>query len=135
VTKSKHDAQLQVRQIIIPTNINPRPERFEIEAASIVAEYLRADAVFIARDSSKTPDVQIDGLEWGIKSPRGTSKHTIETQLKRASRQAAYVVIDARRCKIHIAKIRAQLRHHGAIKKHIKRILLITKAETVEEIK
>jgi len=124
-----------VQHIIIPTNINPRPERFEIEAASIIAEYLRADAVFIARNAAKTPDVNIDGVEWEIKSPLGSSKHTIETQLKRASKQAAYVVIDARRCKIHIAKIRSQLRHHGAIKKHIKRILLITKAEMVEEIK
>ncbi len=131
----KDNQTRQVRQIIIPTNINPRPERFEIEAASILAEYLQADAVFIVRDTAKTPDVRICGLDWEIKSPLGKSKHTIETQLKRASKQAPYVVIDARRCKIHIAKIRSQLRHHGAIKKHIKRILLITKTETVEEIK
>lgn len=123
------------QRIIIPTNINPRPERFEIEAASIVAEYLGADALFIARNTAQTPDCEIDGVEWEIKSPRGRSKHTIETQLKRASKQAAHVVIDARRCKLHIAKIRNQLRHHGAIKKHIVRIILITKTESVEEIK
>lgn len=123
------------QNIIIPTNINPRPERFEIEAASIVAEYLGADAVFIARNTSQTPDCEINGVEWEIKSPVGKSKHTIETQLKRASKQAAHVIIDARRCKLHIAKIRSQLRHHGAIKKHIVRIILITKTESVEEIK
>ena len=123
------------QRIIIPTNINPRPERFEIEAASIVAEYFGADAEFIVRDTAKTPDVTINGTDWEIKSPLGKSKHTIETQLKRASKQASHVVIDARRCKLHIAKIRSQLRHHGAIKTHIKKIILITKAEAVEEIK
>lgn len=125
----------KVQQIIIPTSINPRPERFEIEATSIIAEYFGADAIFIARGMANTPDVVIQNIEWEIKSPLGKSKHTIETQLRRASKQSAYVIIDARRCKIHIAKIRSQLRHHGAIKKHIKRILLITKTEVVEEIK
>lgn len=123
------------QNIIIPTNIKPRPERFEIEAASIVAEYLGADAVFIARDTSQTPDCKINGVEREIKSPLGKSKHTIETQLKRASKQATHVILDARRCKLHIAKIRHQLRHHGAIKKHIVRIILITKTESVEEMK
>ncbi len=123
------------QRIIIPTNINPRPERFEIEAASIIAEYLGADAVFIAREGGKTPDVEINGTEWEIKSPLGRGKHTIETQLRRASKQASHVILDARRCKLHIAKIRHQLRHHGAIKKHILRIVLITKTDSVEEIK
>ncbi len=133
--KQKHEKYRISRKIIIPTSINPRPERFEIEAASIIAEYLKADAIFIDRDTGRTPDIEIAGVEWEIKSPLGKSKHTIETQLKRASKQANYVIIDARRCKIHIAKIRNQLIYHGAIKKHIKRILLITKKEKVEEIK
>lgn len=123
------------QRIIIPTNINPRPERFEIEAASIAAEYLGTDATFIVRETNRTPDCEIGGVEWEIKSPVGKSKHTIETQLKRASKQAANVIIDARRCKLHIARIRNQLRYHGAIKKHILRILLITKVGEVEEIK
>lgn len=123
------------QRIIIPTNINPRPERFEIEAASILAEYFGGDALFIVREINRTPDVIINDVEWEIKSPIGGSKHTIETQLKRASRQAANIVIDARRCKLHIAKIRNQLRHHGAIKVHIKTIFLTTKSEAVEKIK
>lgn len=135
VTKSKHDAQLQVRQIIIPTNINPRPERFEIEAASIVAEYLQADAVFIVRDTAKTPDVRIDGTEWEIKSPLGKGKHVIEDQIKRASRQSLNIVIDARRCKLHIARIRSQLKYTVGFRKHLKRVLLINKHEEVEVIK
>ena len=123
------------QQIIIPTNINPRPERFEIEAASIIAEYLQADAVFIARDTAKTPDVAINGIEWEIKSPLGRGKHVIEDQVKRASRQSLNIVIDARRCKLHIAKIRAQLKYNVGLRRHLKRVILINKHEQVEVIK
>lgn len=123
------------QKIIIPTNKNPRPERFEIEAASIVAEYFGCDAVFIARDSAKTPDVEIDGVEWEIKSPIGRGKHVIEDQIKRASKQSLNIVIEARRCKLHIAKIRSQLRYNVGFRRHLKQVLLINKHEKVEVFK
>lgn len=122
-------------RVIIPQNVKPVPERFELSAASLLLDYFQADIEFLPVASDRTPDIKVAGKKWEIKSPVGKSKHTIETQLKRASKQAAYVVIDARRCKIHIARIRNQLKYHGAIKTHIKRILLITKDERVEEIK
>lgn len=122
-------------RIIIPQDVHPVPERFELSAASLLLEYFQSDIVFLPVTSDRTPDIEVSGEKWEIKSPLGKSKHTIETQLKRASKQSTHVVIDARRCKIHIAKIRSQLRHHGAIKKHIKRIVLITKIGAVEEIK
>lgn len=123
------------QKIIIPTNINPRPERFEIEAAGIIAEYLGADAVFIARNTAKTPDVEINGVEWEIKSPLGKGKHVIEDQIKRASRQSLNIVIDARRCKLHIAKIRAQLRYNVGLRPHLQRVLLVNKREEVEVVR
>ncbi|MGB3023368.1 MAG: hypothetical protein WBB39_01040 [Candidatus Saccharimonadales bacterium] len=123
------------QRIIIPTNINPRPERFEIEAASIVAEYFGADATFIVRDTNRTPDCEIDGVEWEIKSPLGRGKHVIEDQIKRASKQSLYIVIDVRRCKLHIAKIRSQMKYNVELRKHLKRVLLINKHEMIEVIK
>ncbi|MCA9301354.1 hypothetical protein KDA08_00705 [Candidatus Saccharibacteria bacterium] len=133
--KPKHQIPSQTKQIIIPTSINPRPERFEIEAASIIAEYLGEDANFIARDTGKTPDILIDGAEWEIKSPLGRGKHVIEDQIKRASRQSLYIVIDATRCKLHIARIRSQLKYTVGFRKHLKRVLLINKHGQVEVIK
>ena len=96
---------------------------------------LRSCQLLSNQAATLTPDVEILRIEWEIKSPLGRSKHTIENQLKRASKQSPYVIIDARRCKLHIAKVRNELKYHGAIKKHIERILLITKAGQVEEIK
>ena len=47
----------KVHNVIVPTNVNPYPERFEVEAASIIAKYMGADATFLARDTAKTPDI------------------------------------------------------------------------------
>ncbi len=135
MTTFNHGMQRQIRHIIIPTNINPRPERFEIEAASIIAEYLQADAEFIVRDVAKTPDVEIQGAQWEIKSPLGKGKHVIEDQIKRASRQSLNIIIDARRCKLHIARVRSQLKYTVSFRKHLKRVLLINKRKEVEVIK
>ncbi len=122
-------------RVIIPQNVYPVPERFEVSAASLLLDYFKADIEFLQVTSIRTPDFKVNGVVWELKSPVGKSKHTIEMQLRRASRQSSHVIIDARRCKIHIAKIRNQLRHHGHIKTHLKRILLITKTGVVEEIK
>lgn len=135
MTKHEFGLRRAPQRIIIPTSINPRPERFEIEAASIIAEYMGEDAVFIAREASRTPDIVVAGVEWEIKSPLGRGKHVIEDQVKRASKQSLYIVIDARRCKLHIAKIRSQLKHNVGLRKHLKKVLLINKHEEVEVIK
>ncbi len=123
------------QRIIIPTDINPRPERFEIEAASIVAEYFGVDATFLVRKNGSTPDCEINGIEWEIKSPLGRDKHVIENQIKRASRQSLYIIIDARHCRLHIAKIRSHLKHNVSLRKHLKSVLLINKHGSVEVIK
>jgi hypothetical protein len=125
----------KVHNVIVPTNVNPYPERFEVEAASIIAKYMGADATFLARDTAKTPDIVIENIEWEIKSPLGKSKHTIEEQVKRASAQSLYIIIDARRCKLHMAKIRNHLKFQVSVRPKIKRVLLINKRDGVEIIK
>ncbi len=131
MSQEKH----KVLQVVIPTSVNPRPERFEIEAASIVAEYFGADAKFIARATGKTPDIIVGRIEWEIKSPLGSGKHVIENQVKRASKQSLNVIIDARRCKLHIAKVRSQLKYSVGFRTRLKRVLLINKRGEVEVIK
>ena len=124
-----------VRNVIVPTNVNPYPERFEIEAASIIAEYMDADAVFLARNMAKTPDIVIKNIEWEIKSPLGKGKHVIEDQIKRASTQSLYIIIDARRCKLHMAKIRSHLKLQVSVRPKIKQVLLINKQGVVEVVR
>lgn len=125
----------KVFNVIIPSNIKPKPESFEISAAAILTEYFQADAEFIVRSKEHSPDVTINSTEWEIKSPLGKGRHVIEDQLKRASRQSLNIVIDARRCKLHISKIRHQLKYHVGFRKHLKQVLLINKHGRVEVIK
>lgn len=125
----------KIFNVIIPSNINPKPESFEVSAAGILAEYFKDDALFIVRDTNKTPDVTIKGIDWEIKSPLGKGRHVIEDQLKRASKQSLNIVIDVRRCKLHIARIRSQLKYHVGFRKHLKQVLLIDKQEQIEVIK
>ncbi len=49
------------------------------------------------RDFTKSPDVLIDGVHWEMKSPRTDKIQQLEKNLKRANRQAAYIIIDSQR--------------------------------------
>jgi hypothetical protein len=122
-------------QVIIPSDINPLPETHEVSAAQIISNFLRSDAEFIIRSNYRSPDVKISGVFWEIKSPTGTGKRNIERQLQIAIKQSDNIVFDARRSKIHIAKIRNKLIYQANLTKRLERLLLITKLGDVEVIK
>lgn len=46
-----------------------------------------------------TPDIVFDGLEWEMKAPNGSSKKTIEKNVRRACEQSSNVVFDSKRLK------------------------------------
>lgn len=122
-------------RIIIPQGIQPVPENFEISAAVLLLDYFKADIEFLPVTSCKTPDIKVKGEEWEIKSPAGKGKHVIEDQIKRASRQSLDIIIDSRRCKLHIARVRNQLNYNVSLRPHLKQVLLINKKGEVEVIK
>jgi len=122
-------------QVIIPSDIYPPPETHEVSAAQIVSSFLQEDAEFIARNNYKSPDIKINGLLWEIKSPTGTGKRNIERQLQIAMKQSDNIIFDARRSKIHIAKIRNNLNFQAGLTKRLNKLLLISKAGKVEVIK
>ncbi len=122
-------------QVIIPSNTFPLPETHEVSAAQIISNFLHADAEFIVRNNYKSPDIRINGLLWEIKSPTGSGKRNIERQLQHAMKQSDNIIFDARRSKIHIAKIRSNLNYQTGITKRLKKLLLITKIGKVEVIK
>ena len=122
-------------RVIIPQNVQPVPENFEISAAVLLLEFFQSDIEFLPVTSFKTPDVRIKGQKWEIKSPSGKGKHVIEDQIKRASKQSLNIIIDARRCKLHIARVRNQLAYNVSLRPHLKRVLLINKKSEVEVIK
>lgn len=121
--------------VIIPQGMNPLPERFELSAADILLGFFKSDIAFLPPTSQKTPDIMVGNVRWEIKSPLGKGKHTIEHQFQRAARQSKNIVIDARRCKIHIARIRNQVRYQTDKYHYIKRVLLIEKTGKVVVVK
>lgn len=122
-------------QVIIPSNTYPLPEAHEVSAAQIISRFLQADTEFIVRNNYKSADIKINGLHWEIKSPTGSGKRNIERQLQIAMKQSDNIIFDARRSKIHIAKIRTNLNYQAGITKKLKRLILITKVGKVEVIK
>ena len=69
----------------------------------------------------------MDGIEWEIKCPEGSSKRTIENNIRAAEKQSRYIIIDLRRIKIAEKTCISQIEMNFRTKPKIKRILVITK--------
>jgi hypothetical protein len=111
-------------RVIIPTNLKPSPARYEISAATLLADYFKTDVEFVLRSNQKTPDFLIDGIKWELKSPTGTGKYNVQHQIKAAAKQSSSVVFDARRSKMHMAKIRNEVERNFKYSKTVKRLVL-----------
>ena len=121
-------------KVIIPAGLKPFPARYELSAATLLADYFKVDVEFVLRSNQKTPDFLIDGAKRELKSPTGTGKRNIERQLQAGIKQSQNIVFDARRSKIHIAKIRNELNYQFRLAKSIKRIVLIEKSRKIVEL-
>ena len=113
--------------IIIPAGIIP--EKHELETANFFAER-GLDVEFLAPSYVKgvySPDVQIDGRRWEIKSPCGNSRRTIENNYRNAERQSPNVIFDLRRIKLNetisISKIKREFKFRNS---KVKRVMIIT---------
>jgi len=85
-------------EVIIKTDLKDRPKDHELSAALILANHFGANAIFLCPQLDKTPDIEIDGMRWEIKSPKGDGKKTIENNF-RAARKQSLNVMDLRRIK------------------------------------
>lgn len=120
--------------VIIPVDLKPSPARYELSAAQLLAHYFKVDVEFIQRSNYKTPDFLIAGTSWELKSPTGEGKNNIERQLQAGLKQAPNIILDARRSKIHISKIRSELNRQFRLTKSMKRLVLIEKNGKVIEL-
>lgn len=119
--------------VIIPNEVYPKPSQREISAAYILSDYFKADIKFVPRAGHSTPDFVIKGVYWELKTPTGTGKYNIQHALKAASKQAENIIIDARYSKLHIARIKNEIRYEMKEVRKIKKILLIDKKKNVLE--
>lgn len=118
----------KTNQIIIPPDIKPYPAAREVSAAIILAKYFQKKVYFIKRSNYKTPDFMIGGKAWELKTPIGKGKYNIQHLLHSAIQQSSNIVVDARFSKMHITKIKRELKFHSQLTtKGIKKLLLITK--------
>lgn len=114
--------------VIVKAPKNDRPRDYELSAAQIIADYFEANVFFLRPIPMKSPDLDVRGKIWELKSPTGNAKNTIHNNFKEARKQTLNIVIDLRRCRMH--EIRALSRIRGEIKKRKRkkgRILVINK--------
>ena len=110
------------------------PKEHEKAAAKILAEYFKSNLVFIRRGPNTTPDLKVikTGQVWELKSPLGDGKRTMSNNIREASLQSKYVIIDLSRCKMNnrnaLSRIRGFLSSGDA---HLKRLLVIDKSGKV----
>ena len=106
--------------IIIPTDMHPRPKPHEESAAVILSKYFDCDVRFIVPTDRNTPDILMRNIDWEMKSPIGNGKNNIQKNMREASRQSSNIVIDLRRPKLHqsraIGYVREYLSHPNKIK-------------------
>lgn len=84
--------------VIVKTLPRDVPRNYELSAAKIIAEFFRTDVTLLRPIPIKSPDLEINGRVWELKSPTGSSKNTIHNNFKEARKQTVNIIIDLRRC-------------------------------------
>jgi hypothetical protein len=123
--------------VLIPANMDSQPERHEIEVAWIIAEYFNCEVKFLKPVDSykrKTPDIEVNRIQWEIKSPIGNSRKTIANQLRRASAQSKYIIFDCRRTKIADVIIENRICNELLNHRSINKVLLVKKNKIVVDL-
>jgi hypothetical protein len=121
-------------EVIVKTSAEDAPEKHEMSAAIILAYHFKSDVIFLRPQTDRTPDIEVKGVRWEIKSPKGNGKKTIENNLRNAHEQSHNVVIDLRRLKMHQSKANARMRHFLSRGHKFKRVIIITKSNKIVEI-
>ena len=107
----------------------------EFSAAQLLLNFFKTDIEIIKETNEKTPDFEINGEKWELKSPRGKGKNNIRNNLNAAKRQSVNIIFDSRYSKIKQEKIDRELDRYFRIMKRIQRLVIIKKGGGVVELK
>ena|GEM_PF-2011043 len=124
--------------IIKPVGMKPKPDEYEERVAEVVADYFKSDVKFVECSSRRSPDVLVarTSERWEIKNIRGSSKYTIQNNLREASGQSKYVIIGLLRTNMMAERARSRVMFF--LKKDLnkfKKVLMVTKSGEILEIK
>ena len=122
-------------RVIVETNFRDRPKEYELSAAILIANYFETDVVFLRPSCQRTPDLNVKGTKWELKSPLGDGKNTIKNNLHTARKQSTNVIIDLRRIKMHQTKALSNIGHYfTSHRSKIRHLIVITKSEEILEM-
>lgn len=122
-------------KVIVDTSEKDRPYDFEMSAAILIANHFKTNIVFLRPTPLKSPDLNINGQIWELKSPIGNSKNTIHNSIHTARKQSLNLVIDLRRCKLYEQKAISNIRDcYKKRKRKTGKYVIITKTNEVIDI-
>lgn len=100
-----------------------------------MAHHFKTDVTFLRPETKRTPDIDVNGTKWEIKSPTGSGKKTIDNNLRAAHKQSRNVVLDLRRAKLHQSKAVARINYYLSAGPHkIKHLKIITETQRIIDI-
>lgn len=120
--------------VIIDATLSDPPKKHEFAAATLLAAYFKSDIIFIRPANFQTPDFDIGGVKWELKSPMGGSARTIENNMRTARRQSKNIIIDFSRIKLHQRRATSHINFFLSKPNQFKRVLIITKSKKIVEI-
>lgn len=123
-------------RVFIPAgSVREAPSEHEVLTALRLAE-TGLDVLFRidSRDAgAKNPDAEMNQQVWEFKAPTGQGKNTIDSQMKRAGKQAERLVLDLRRSKLDdresIGEIRRSMQG-----RHLTQVIVIDHAGNIVHI-
>ena len=125
--------------VIHPVGLRPMPDKNEELVAELCAVYFHSDVTFVLRGTNTTPDIKVLRTRqfWEIKNIRGASKHTVEDNLRKASRQSTNVIVSLlANSKLSSKQAENRIRHILKTQRMpLKRVLLITRSCQIIDIK
>lgn len=98
--------------VTLKTSEQDRPRDHEMSAAILLAEHFGCNIIFLRPGRQRTPDIEVNGVRWEIKSPVGSGKKTTD-YYKALSRIHAYLKIESH---------------------HIKQLKIITKSKKIIDV-
>lgn len=131
-------SQKRIGTIIVPPGVIL--DAHEKRAADFLAVERGADITFLVPNRTvgqKTPDIEMSGLLWEIKVPKGKGSRTIENTLRQATKQSPNVILDLRRMdgRVPTKKFVAEIERQFTQNRSIKHAIAITRQETSIDFK
>ena len=71
------------------------------------------------------PDININGISWEIKAPKGNSRNTIKHSFQNALHQSQNIILDLRRCKLQQSIAIKEAELHFKLSKRVQRMKII----------